>query len=139
MTCAHVSLHQEFRNDKNLGGSSSLPNRSANPNKFVCIFKNRMHKTRIPNVSAGGNFSLKFVRMPVPLFGTLLTVSFSLPRFLLFWRPWLWKEEISAQMFQCKYAMFQVKIDPYFHLFSYQAKNNWELPKNHILSKGIKV
>ena len=71
MTCAQVSLHQECRNDKNLGGCSSLPNRSANPNKFACIFNNRVHKTRIKNGSAGGNFSLKFINMPVPLFGTL--------------------------------------------------------------------
>ena len=47
MTCAQVSLHQERWNDKNLGGCSSLPNRSANPNKFACIQKKSVQKTRI--------------------------------------------------------------------------------------------
>ena len=47
MTCAQVSLHQECRNDKNLSGCSSLLNRSEDRNKFACIFKNRVHTTRI--------------------------------------------------------------------------------------------
>ena len=65
MTCAQVSLHQECRNDKNIGGFSSLPNRSANPNKHTNYNKNRvhMHKTRIKNGSSGGIFSLKFINM----------------------------------------------------------------------------
>ena len=69
MTCAQVSLHQECRNDKNIGGFSSLPNRSANPNKHTNYNKNRvhMHKTRIKNGSSGGIFSL----MPASLFSTL--------------------------------------------------------------------
>ena len=59
MTCAQVSLHQECRNDKNIGGFSNLPNISATPNKRTNDNKNRvhMHKTRIKNGSSGGIFS----------------------------------------------------------------------------------